>query len=257
MIRLTQTTTKNILLRTLSAGDFALLQPHLETIELAKGEVLIVPGEPITHVHFPEGGLGSTVAVSPEGQRIEAGMFGREGMSALPLVLGADRSPNETFIQIEGCAQRLRARAFREALDKSATLAALFLRYAQAMSVQAAHTTLSNAVHDLPERLARWILMCHDRVEGDQISLTHEFMSLMLGVRRPGVTNALHVLEGGLLIRATRGKVTVRNRVGLEDYAADAYGVPEAEYERLIAPMRKQGGNTASGNVGERGQDGA
>ena len=255
MIRPTQATTKNILLCHLSADDFALLQPQLQTTELAKGEVLIVPNEPITHVHFLEDGIGSTVAISPEGQRIEAGIFGREGMSALPLVFGADRTPNETFIQIEGCAQRLPAEAFREALGRSATLAALFLRYAQAMSVQAAHTTLTNALHDLPERLARWILMCHDRVEGDQVDLTHEFMSLMLGVRRPGVTNALHVLEGGLLIRATRGKITVRDRAGLEEYAADAYGVPEAEYERLIAPMSKQGGNVVQGNFGERGQD--
>jgi CRP-like cAMP-binding protein len=240
MIRPSQDMTKNVLLRTATADDHALLRPHMEVVKLSKGDVLIEAGRTIAHIYFLEDGVGSTVAISPEGSRIEAGLFGREGMSGLPLVFSADRTPNETFIQIEGAALRLSADAFCEALGKSPTLTGLMLRYAQAMSVQAAHTTLSNALHDLPERLARWLLMCHDRVDGDDVLLTHEFMSIMLGVRRPGVTTALHVLEGGTLIRASRGRVTVRDRRRLEEYAADAYGVPEAEYERLIAPMRKR-----------------
>lgn len=231
--------TKNLLLRQLSAEDYALLRPHLEQVEVKKGYVLIRANEPITCVHFPEGSVASIVAISREGQRLEAGLFGREGMSGLPIVLGADRSPTETFIQVGDGMQQLPVEAFHDALDRSPTMRALFLRYAQTMAVQTAHTALSNGLHDLTERLARWILMCHDRIEGDDLFLTHEFMSLMLGVRRPGVTSALHALEGGHLIKATRGKVTVRDRAGLEAFAADAYGVPEAEYERLIAPMSK------------------
>lgn len=255
MIRPSQEMTKNILLRAMPADDYGLLRPHMETVRLNKDDVLVAPNEPIAHVYFLDSGVTSVVAIAPDGSRIEAGLFGRDGVSALPIVYDADRTPNQTFVQIEGVGHRLPADRFREALGMSPTLHGLMLRFAQVMSVQAAHTALSNALHDLPERLARWLLMCHDRVDGDELPLTHEFMSIMLGVRRPGVTTALHVLEGGLLIRATRGRVTVRDRKRLEEYAQDAYGVPEAEYERLIAPMRKQGSNAGSGNLGDRGQD--
>ncbi len=255
MVQPSQEMTKNILLHAMPADDYALLRPHLEAVALRKGDVLIEANVPITHVYFIESGITSVVAISPEGQRIEAGMFGRDGMSGLPVVLGTDRTPNRTFVQIEGAGLCLPAHALREALGQSATLMQLLLRYAQATSVQAAHTTLTNALHDLPERLARWILMCHDRVEGDVIALTHEFMSLMLGVRRPGVTTAIHVLEGGRLIGATRGRVTVRDRAGLEEFAADAYGVPEAEYERLIAPMSKRSSTVVQGRFPQSGED--
>jgi CRP-like cAMP-binding protein len=241
MDRSTDRSTRNLLLRRLSAGDYALLHPHLETVEVGKGDVLIRPDEAITCVHFPETCLASIVAISPEGPRIEAGLFGYDGMSGVPIVLGADRSPNETFVQIEGRLLRLPVDALRHALDRSPVMLDLFLRFAQAMSVQLAHTVLSNGLHDITGRLARWILMCHDRIEGDELPLTHEFMSLMLGVRRPGVTTALHALEGGHLVKAMRGRVTVRNRAGLEAFAAGAYGVPEAEYERLIAPLARRG----------------
>lgn len=241
MNRSTDQSARNLLLRRLSDDDYALLHPHLEMVEFKKGDVLIPPDEPITSIHFPDSCLASIVAISPEGRRIEAGLFGYEGMSGMPVVLGADRSPNETFIQIEGCLRQLPVDALHDALDRSPTMLDLFLRFAQAMSVQLAHTVLSNGLHDITGRLARWILMCHDRIEGDELPLTHEFMSLMLGVRRPGVTTALHALEGGHLIKAARGRVMVRDRAGLEAFAADAYGVPEAEYGRLIAPMSKHG----------------
>lgn len=245
MNRSTDQSTRNLLLRRLSADDYALLRPHLETIEVGKGHVLVRPNETITCVHFPDSCLASIVAISPEGQRIEAGLFGYDGMSGVPVVLGANRSPNETFIQIEGRLQQLPVDALRDALDRSPAMLGLFLRFAQAMSVQTAHTALSNGLHGIAERLARWILMCHDRIEGDDLFLTHEFMSLMLGVRRPGVTTALHALEGGHLVKAMRGRVTVRDRAGLEAFAAGAYGVPEAEYERLVAPLSKRGETVA------------
>jgi CRP-like cAMP-binding protein len=111
------------------------------------------------------------------------------------------------------------------------------LRFAQVQGVQTAFTALSNAVHPINERLARWLLMCHDRHDSDEIPLTHEFLSLMLAVRRPSVTTALHVLEGNRFIRAERGHVTIRNRTALEEFAGDGYGKPEAEYRRLIGPM--------------------
>ena len=114
----------------------------------------------------------------------------------------------------------------------------LLLRFVQALSTQTAFTALSNAVHQIDERLARWILMCDDRLDGADMPLTHEFMSIMLAVRRPSVTTALHILEGNRLIRAERGCIVVRDRAGLEEFAGDSYGVPEREYERLIGPLR-------------------
>ncbi len=111
------------------------------------------------------------------------------------------------------------------------------LRFAHINSVQASYSTLSNAVHQVDERLARWLLMCHDRSSTDDMSLTHEFMSVMLSVRRPSVTNALHVLEGNGYIKSERGYVTIINRFALEAFAGDAYGKPEAEYRRLFGSL--------------------
>ncbi len=113
----------------------------------------------------------------------------------------------------------------------------LLARYIQAFGSQISFTALSNAVHSIDERLARWLLMCHDRVDGDEIALTHEFISLMLAVRRPSVTTALHVLEGYKLIRSERGRITIRDRQALETFAGDAYGKPEQEYSRLIGDL--------------------
>ncbi len=114
----------------------------------------------------------------------------------------------------------------------------LAVRYALTLGEQIAYTALSNAVHPIDERLARWLLMCHDRSDSDDLALTHEYMSIMLTVRRPSVTSSLHVLEGNGFIRSERGYVTIRNRKALEEFAGDAYGKPEAVYRRLIGPMR-------------------
>jgi hypothetical protein len=126
----------------------------------------------------------------------------------------------------------------REAMRESDALRQLLARFAHVMSVQTSYTGLSNSVHRIDERLARWILMCHDRTSGDQIALTHEFLSVMLAVRRSSVTTALHVLEGKHLVYSERNLITIRDRRALELFAGDAYGVPEREYERLIGPMR-------------------
>jgi len=199
----------------------------------------VEPHEPITHVHFLETAIGSMIAISPEGHEAEAGIIGCDGMSAVPLIHDTDRTPNRVLIQVEGDSWRMPAEAFRTLKAGSPAFASLMLRFAQALQVQTAHTALSNATHGVEERLARWLLMCHDRTEGDQMPLTHEFLSLMLVVRRPSVTTAVHILEGMQMIRGERGNITMRDRAALEDYARDAYGVPEAEYVRLIGPMPK------------------
>jgi len=149
-----------------------------------------------------------------------------------------DEAPFRVFMQVSGTGHRIRNTQLFSALAESRSLRRLLSRYAQALFVQSTYTGFSNAHHRIEERLARWPCMVHDRSEGDELRLTHDFLAAMLNVRRPGVTTALHVLEGHHLIMAKRGAVTVRNREALQKFAGDAYGVPEHEFERLIGSMR-------------------
>ncbi len=225
---------RNKLLAGLTEAQLGHLAPELEPVELSQRMGLQAPGEPIEHVYFPGSGVGSVIAVGPEGDRIEAGLFGRDGLTGMAVVMGDQRSPYEAVIQVPGAGHRIAAEALREAMAAEPTIRERFLRYVQAFGVQVAHTALANGRFSLQPRLARWLLMCHDRVDGDQIELTHEFLATMLGMRRAGVTVATHELEGRGLIRATRGRVRVLDRGGLEALAHGLYGVPEAEYARLM-----------------------
>jgi CRP-like cAMP-binding protein len=156
-------------------------------------------------------------------------------MTGLMVVLGNDRSPHSTYMQIAGHAQRIAADDLRGAMRESSLLRELLLHYAQAFLTQATHTAMSNGSAKLEERLARWLLMAHDRVDGDELPLIHDFLALMLGVCRPGVTVALHSLQAQGLIHAERGSIAIIDRDGLEEVANASYGVPEAEYKRLLS----------------------
>lgn len=238
---LLQSSTPNLLLRSLLPGDYALLEPHLSRAALAREALIYEANRPIEQVHFPEGGVVSIVSAD-EDEQIEVGIFGLEGMSGSSVVLRAEQSPQRSFVQINGSPTlRIASERLLDACGQSGALQALLLRYVQTLKVQAAFTAASNAHYELPQRLARWLLMCHDRLDGDQIELTHEFMAMMLAVRRSGVTVTLHTLEGTGAIRASRGLVTVRNRERLEEIAGPSYGGAEAEYSRLIAPFGKSG----------------
>lgn len=222
----------------MSADDFALLAPDLEVCKESRGTVLFRAGQPADRVWFLHSGIASMVAVSPDQLRVEAGVVGREGFVPIAAALGSDTSPYEGIIQMPDDCHSISLSAFCKALDRSKTLRDLCLSFVQVMTSQIAYTALSNAVHPIDERLARWLLMCDDRIVGSELPLTHEFMSVMLTVRRPSVTSALHVLEGNGFIRAERGCIVIRNRAALEAFASDAYGKPEAEYERLIGQFR-------------------
>lgn len=228
---------RNRLLALLPREDFALLAPHLAPVELRRGQILVEADQAIETAWFLESGIGSVIAVSPEGHRVEAAVFGRDAVAPAPLVLGADRTPYQMIVKIAGHGHSISATALEAALDASPAIRRLFGRYVQTLQTQSSYTALSNAIHHVDERCARWLLMVHDRVDGDDIPITHEFLSLMLAVRRPSVTTALHVLEGKGLIRAERGWITIRNRAALEDFAGDAYGKSENEYKRLIGSM--------------------
>jgi CRP-like cAMP-binding protein len=224
----------NRLLSSLSKADLGLLLPDLEAVSLDLRKVLERPNKRIDDVYFPDAGFASVVAVQPKQTKVEVGLIGREGMTGLPVVLGTHKAPHETYIQAAGHGQRLNATKLRKAMAASSSLQSLLLKFVQAFMVQTAQTAISNARAKLNERLARWILMADDRIDGSRLPLTHEFLSLMLGVRRAGVTEALHALESEGLIRASRGEIIVRSRKGIERRAGGSYGIPEAEFRRLI-----------------------
>ena len=237
-----QISTNNLLLRALAPGDYARLQPHLERSELELRQTLYEPNVPIERVHFPEGGVVSIISEQEPNEQIEVGLYGYEGMSGAAVVMGADQSPHRSMVQVDGTTSlHIPCERLLEACGESHELRVLLLRYVHTLSVQAALTATANAHYDLPERLARWLLMCHDRMDSDQIELTHEFMSMMLAVRRSGVTVTLHTLEGTGAIRAQRGLVIVRDRARLEEIAGDSYGEAEREYIRLLAPFGRSG----------------
>jgi CRP-like cAMP-binding protein len=150
------------------------------------------------------------------------------------VLLGTDLSPHSTSIQLKGRALKIAATQLRNAMEQSPSIQAILLRFAQAFAIQTAHTAIANARAKPRERLARWVLMAHDRVAADTLELTHEFLSLMLTVRRAGVTEAIHVLEDRKLIEARRAQITVLDRRGIEKKAGNYYGVPETEYRRLF-----------------------
>lgn len=224
----------NRLLNLLSDADYAVIEPAIETLELPLGMELSLPKQTDRYCYFPATGVGSTVLVSPTGVQSEVGLFGSEGMSPASSVLGSEHNPYRIVMQVAGEGARIPVGAMRALLDESLAARNLFFRWAQVASLQISFTALANANHTIEERLARWILMCHDRINDDELHLTHDFLAIMLSVRRPSVTTSLHVLEGKHLINSYRGTVIVRDREGLRALAADAYGGSEAEYDRLL-----------------------
>ena len=224
----------NRLLQLLSRQDRALLDRSLAPVNLKLRASFERPNRRIENVLFPESGVASVVAQHRDGRRIEIGIVGCEGMSGTTVVLGNDRSPHSTYMQVAGKGHAIPVAALRKAMAHSRTLHAVLLKYVQAFMVQTAHTAIANARASLSERLARWLLMAHDRVPGDELLLTHEFLSLMMAVRRAGVTETLQKFEDLDLIGRNRGEISILDRKGIEKIASHYYGTPEAEYRRLM-----------------------
>jgi CRP-like cAMP-binding protein len=238
----------NNLLAALGAVDLALLEPHLEQVKLSLRDILEVPGEAIPFVYFPQSGIVSFVATFGVRRDIEVGLTGRDGMTGTALLQLDTQSPYTAMVRLDGHAVRLASAHLVAALDRNPPLRALLTRYARSFGIQVSYTAVANGSSLLAERLARWLLMVHDRVVGDRLALTHDYIAVMLGVRRLGVTEALHILEGKGLIRSNRGEVVIRDRDGLAAEAGGGYGQPEAEYSRVTGiPLGKMSdGSTAS-----------
>ncbi|MBB2676159.1 UNVERIFIED_ORG: CRP-like cAMP-binding protein [Rhizobium esperanzae] len=225
---------RNELLRAMGPQERGLLVPYLEPLDLEVPLVLELEDTPISNVYILESGLASIVARFPGGRDLEVGIVGREGMTGAAVILGGEQSANRTFMQISGHGFKLPAPVLSAAVEESRALRSLLLAYVQTLLAQTTSTVLANGHAKLEERLARWLLMVHDRTDGTTIWLTHEFLAVMLGVRRAGVTVALHLLEGKGLIRSTRRQIVILNRRGLIEEAHGSYGAAEEEYRRLI-----------------------
>jgi CRP-like cAMP-binding protein len=222
---------RNRILTALPGADRDLLGPHLEFVGLDVHQVLEKPGDLISHVYFIESGLVSIVGIAKPNHHIEVGMIGYEGMTGFGVVLGNNRSANELLVQSAGSALRVSTLALHKIMESSQSLTSTLLNYVHTFMVQRSQTALANGRGRLDERLARWLLMWHDRIRNDEFPITHEVLALMLGVRRAGITIALHEFEGRGLIRSLRGRVRIVDRPGLQRAANGFYGIPEAEYD--------------------------
>ena len=239
MSDLLQANTANLLLRALPPEAYALLHPSMQRVELPLKFDLVLPDVATDLVYFLERGLGSLVASNSEDESVEVGHPGYESMSGTHILLKVEQTPNKTFMQVAGSDISVPKEALLAMVEQVPTANDLLLRYVHCCELQLAHSALANARYKMPERLARWLLMCHDRLQDNDLPLTHEFLSLMLGVRRSGVTNEIHVLEGAGAIKARRGNIRIIDRQKLEEIAGGSYGIPEQEYERHIAfPIR-------------------
>jgi len=228
-------TSGNRLLAALGPNDAALIRPHLEPVSFAVGDHITRAGAPIESLCFFEQGIAGVLDSLDDDRRYAVGLLGAEGFVGWPLLMGDDRSPYDVTMRAEaGHALRLPADKLLAAVEQSATLRTTLLRFAHVFTLQMGRTIVSSLAHSIERRMARWILLYHDRVQADEICMTHEEFRLMLGVRRSSVTDALHRLEEEQAIRAVRAKVLVVDRSKLIALAGDTYGYPEREYARLL-----------------------
>jgi CRP-like cAMP-binding protein len=229
---------RNHLLVALPPDELARVLPRLERVELTVGQVLHRPEQPITAVYFPETGWISTLQLLSDGGAAEVGHAGQEGMAGLPLVFGVDTSAAESIVQASGTALRLSAEAFRKALEHCPVFRDLLLRYALAFNEEVAQTAACNGQHVLEQRLARWLLMAHDRSEGDDVPMTQDFLAIMLCVQRPGVSIAVGHLQTMGYIRSGRGTITVVDRHGLEEASCECYAAARRRFELLLGTAK-------------------
>ena len=244
----------NQVLAALSPDDFALLRPHLEPVDLTVGHVIEPAHKPITSNYFLERGLASVIATGQNRCRIEVGMVGPEGMTGLPVVMGNDRSANETIMQVWGTGSRIAAGKLREGMLASRSMHNVLLNAVHTFMMQMAHTTAVSGTARLDERLARWLLMAKDRV-GNSVDVTHEVLAQVLGVRRAGVTVALNRLEREGFILLARGWIHIVDRPGLTKSANGTYGIPKAPANQCPANDTRMPPNALAPQERPRHQD--
>ncbi|HEX7421666.1 MAG TPA: Crp/Fnr family transcriptional regulator [Thermoanaerobaculia bacterium] len=197
-------------------------------------DVLVEAGDVMPYIYFPLGGIMSILAVMDDGDAVEISTVGSEGMVGVPVFLGSSTSPSRAVQQAVGAAWRMTAKDFMKEVDRDKTLGAILRRYTQTFFVQVSQSAACNRLHEANERMARWLLMCHDRVGADEFPITHEFLAQMLGVRRATVTVIAGMLQKAGIVRYQRGIVSIVDREKLEEASCECYRIINAEYERLF-----------------------
>ena len=233
-----ESTEANRLLSLLRQEDRERLHQHLEPTVLEYKRPLYDSNQRIEFVYFIMSGVGSLVHTMTSGQAAEVGTIGNEGFVGLPILLGDERGPTSVYVQVPGAGLRMRAETFREELERSGPLRGTMLRYAHAFFNQVAQSAACAHFHSLEQRCCRWLLMTRDRMPSDHFLLTQEFLAMMLGVRRAGVTVAAGALQHVGLIRYDRGRVAILDREGLEERACECYAVSKEEFDRLLDDSR-------------------
>jgi CRP-like cAMP-binding protein len=217
----------NIILLSISDNDYSSLRPNLEYVSLPNHLVLHEGGGKLEFAYFPSRGLISLVVVMKDGKTAEAGIVGKEGFTGTPAAVGLSRSPLQAVVQITGDGFRVEVGALQNTLESTPHLQLMLSRYAIVQGMQVAQTAACNRLHDIKERLARWLLMTQDRVDAESLPITHDFLATMLGTDRPSVSLAASILQREQLIEYTRGAVKIVNRKKLEDYACECYGITQ------------------------------
>jgi CRP-like cAMP-binding protein len=225
---------RNRLLRRLPPPGYQRLLPHFKTLSFESGDVLYEAHSQIEFVYFPQNCVLSAVTMMEDGSGIEVGTIGNEGAGGLAAFIGPSISPHRVLVQVPGDGLRIEAAILAREAKYNPALFDLLLRHFHAFLSQMSQSVACNGLHPLIKRCCRWLLMTHDRVERDELPLTHEFLSFMLGVRRPGVTETLQTLQGKGLIANSRGTVTIIDRAGLEAMTCECYRIVAKEYERLL-----------------------
>ena len=225
---------ENRLLAALPAEEYERLLPHLEEVRLNLGDVISRPGEKIEYVYFPKRSTISVCAIMEDGTQIEVGVVGNEGMFGLPVFFRTDTVPLHAIVQLPDGALRMQTEVFSREIEQCEHLRNLLLHYAQAFFIQAAQSVACNRLHHMDARLARWLLMCQDRTKSEVLQLTQEFIAIMLGVRRAGVSTTAARLRDDGLIDYQRGFIRIRDRKGLEAISCECYAVVRKEFDRLL-----------------------
>jgi CRP-like cAMP-binding protein len=216
---------RNVILLSIPDDEFALVRRHLEPVDLPQHRILHEPGQRIDYAHFVNDGMTSLVVITNDGRSVEVGIVGREGMVGMPLIIGLRSGVWRGIQQIPGSGVRIRAEVLSEVLPVAPQLRFELTRYALLHGLQVAQIAACNRLHEIEQRLARWLLMCQDRVDSQRLNLTHEFLAQMLGTGRPSVTLAAGMLEQAGVIENLRGSVRIINRKQLEQTSCECYGV--------------------------------
>jgi CRP-like cAMP-binding protein len=228
----------NHLLTVLPEAEWGRVAPHLVPVDMPLGQVVYESGDRLDHVYFPTTSIVSLLYVMEDGASAEIAIVGNEGLIGIALFMGGETTPSRAVVQSAGLAYRLEVRILKDEFGRAGPVQRLLLRYTQALITQMAQTAVCNRHHSIDQQLCRWLLLSLDRLPSNELKMTQELIANMLGVRRPGVTEAAMKLQDAGLIRYSYGHIEVLDRPGLEKRVCECYGVVKREFDRLLPDLK-------------------